>query len=155
MSEIVRHTLTSNYTDTDFPFFLWKVMVAGMGGLLYFSYLPGIYEDRRWPRPGWLQVFFFAMYPSYLPYTRTGIGRVRAGCRFFLLHALFLFVALVFSVYFSFGLYFLRYSPGWLQGALGFGFCICYSFGFFFNFFLFTHSGLVAGPWGPVSVPGS
>ena len=90
MSEIVRHTLTSNYTDTDFPFFLWKVMVAGMGGLLYFSYLPGIYEDRRWPRPGWLQVFVFAMYLSYLPYTRTGIGRVRAGCRFFLLPALFL-----------------------------------------------------------------
>jgi len=104
-------------------------MVAGMGGLLYFSYLPGIYEDRHWPRPGWLQVFFVT-------------------CLVFV-------VALVFSVYFSFGLYFLRYSPGWLQGALGFGFCICYSFGFFFNFFLFTHSGLVAGPWGPVSVPGS
>jgi hypothetical protein len=116
-----------------------------MGGLLYFSYLPGIYEDRRWPRPGWLQVFVFLLctFHTYPSYTMTGIGRVRAGCRVVFLPALFLLLPWFFC-FFIFALL----TPGWLQGALGFGFCFCYPFGFFLIFFVFTHPGLVAGPWG-------
>mmetsp|Transcript_9180 Transcript_9180/g.14563 ORF Transcript_9180/g.14563 Transcript_9180/m.14563 type:complete len:300 (+) Transcript_9180:50-949(+) len=31
------------------------IMAAGMGGMLYFYYLPGMYSDKQWARPGWMQ----------------------------------------------------------------------------------------------------
>lgn len=33
---------------------VWSTSTC-MGGSLYFYYLPGIYDDRSWSRPGWLQ----------------------------------------------------------------------------------------------------
>ena len=31
------------------------ILAAGMSGTLYFYWLPGLYADKRWARPSWVQ----------------------------------------------------------------------------------------------------
>jgi hypothetical protein len=149
MSDIVRHTLTSNYTDTDFPFFFERSWSRAWGGFCTFRTCPAYTRTGVGRvRAGCRFFFLLCTFHTYPAYTRTGIGRVRAGCRFFLLPALFLLLPWVFRF-----IFFLAYIFCVTLGGMVF---ICYHLGFFviLNFCSLTPDW-VAGHWGPVSVPGS